>query len=130
MTRIALKNIDFAGICASILCLLHCLAIPVLVILGRDSVLWFSEIWWIESLIIFSALIIGLVAFWGGYTVHKQHIIPVLFVAGFLLLITGEAVGHQWLGIVLSVVGAIVIAYAHYQNMLFRLKTAEEKYVN
>ncbi|MEO1654856.1 MAG: hypothetical protein AAFU64_15015, partial [Bacteroidota bacterium] len=55
-----------------------------------------------------------------GFLQHKQHFIPVLFVAGFLLIVNGESVGSLWLAAVLSVSGAAIIAYAHVQNLKWK----------
>ena len=124
LLRFNSRSIDSAGIFASVFCMLHCLALPVFIILGLDSILWITELEWVEILILTFSFTIGIVAFFGGYRIHKQHFVPILFSAGFLLLVNGEAVGQEWLGLGLSLAGAAVIAYAHYQNMILKLKTA------
>lgn len=120
MKKQARPSFDLIGLCTSVICMLHCLSIPLLMILGVDSVLWLVDQEWIEVTIILSSLIIGSIAFYNGYLQHKQHFIPILFVAGFLLIVNGESVVQEWLGITLSVIGAAIIAYAHLQNLSWR----------
>lgn len=120
MTKKNTLNIDKIGMCTSVVCILHCLAMPMFLILGLDSLLLILDREWVELGIILLALIIGISAFGSGFVRHRQHFVPVLFIAGFLLLINGESVENAWLKVGLSVAGAMVIAYAHYHN--FQLK--------
>ncbi len=113
-------SLDRAGVCASMLCMVHCILVPVLFVLGVDSIIWMIDQEWIELTFIGLSLTIGLISFLGGYVRHKQHFVPVLFVAGFLLLVNGEAVSSLWLAMSLSVAGATVIAYAHIQNIKWK----------
>lgn len=112
--------LDKLGMCTSMICMLHCLSIPLFFILGFDTLLRVVDQEWVESAIIAFALAIGLISFMGGFFRHRQHFIPVLFVAGFLLLVNGEAVSQTWLALVLSTTGAIIIAYAHFQNLKWK----------
>ena len=112
--------LDKIGMCTSAICMIHCLIVPFLLIFGFDSVLKFVDQEWIEWTIILFALFVGAISFIGGFRSHKQHFIPVLFVAGFLLLINGESVSTTWLSTSLSIAGALVIAYAHILNLRWR----------
>ena len=125
--RMIKKNavaIDKLGVCTSAFCMLHCLAVPLLVIFGLDSLLFAIDQEWIELTIIGASLVIGLVSFMGGFIQHRQHFVPVLFVAGFLLLVNGEAVAGSWQAAGLSIAGAAVIAYAHIQNLRLKNRVA------
>lgn len=112
--------LDKIGICTSAVCMVHCLSIPLFLIFGFDTLLIAFDQEWIEWIIIASALVIGLLSFIGGFLRHRQHFVPVLFVAGFLLIINGESVAHSWLSVSLSIAGALVIAYAHLQNLKWK----------
>ncbi len=112
--------IDKVGMCASLLCMLHCLVVPVAFVFGVNSLLLAIDHEWLERVIILASLFIGLIAFMQGFFRHRQHFIPVLFTAGFLLLVNGESVQHTWLSAGLSVAGAAVIIYAHYQNLKWK----------
>ena len=115
-----IMSLDRVGICTSLVCMLHCLVIPILLVLGVDSLIWLTSMKWMELTIIGLSFVIGLISFFGGYVRHRQHFIPVLFVAGFLLLVNGESVSRLWLAMCLSVTGAIVIAYAHVLNIKWK----------
>ena len=93
-------------------------------ILGVDSILWLVDHEWIELAIILTSLIIGSIAFYNGYLRHRQHFIPILFASGFLLIVNGESVVQEWLGVSLSVFGAAVIGYAHLQNLRWKQSRA------
>ena len=123
MTKKNTLIIDKIGICTSVICILHCLAMPIFLILGLDSLLLVLDQEWVELTIILLALIIGVSAFGRGFARHRQHFVPVLFIAGFLLLVNGESVENTWLKVGLSVAGAMVVAYAHYHNFLLKKKT-------
>ena len=108
---------DKLGICASVACLVHCLIVPFLLIIGFDVTLYSLDQEWIEMGFIFSSLLIGIYAFIKGFLSHRQHFVPVLFLAGFLLLVNGEKVANTLLAVILSVIGALIIVYAHFQNL-------------
>jgi 4-amino-4-deoxy-L-arabinose transferase-like glycosyltransferase len=109
--------LDKLGVCASALCMVHCLAMPVLLLVGVDSVLRFTQQEWIEWVIIALALLIGIASFAAGYVKHKKHYVVVLFLAGFLLIINGEMLESTVMATVLPVAGSVVIVYAHVQNL-------------
>ncbi len=124
MTRKNNLKVDKLGMCASAACMLHCLAVPIIFVFGLDATLWWIDQEWIEWSMIGLTLIIGLVSFLGGYRLHKQHFVPVLFLAGLLLMINGEHVGHEWIGITLSCIGASIVIYAHVHNYQLRRHVA------
>ncbi len=113
-------SLDKLGMCTSVICMVHCLSIPLFLIFGFDSTLRLVDQEWVEWVIIACALVIGIFSFVGGFLSHRQHFVPVLFVAGFLLIVNGESVDHMWLSGGLSISGALVIAYAHIQNLKWR----------
>ncbi|WP_462251338.1 MerC domain-containing protein [Ekhidna sp.] len=112
--------LDMLGMCTSMVCAIHCLCIPLFLIFGFESILRIIDQEWIEGLIIGLSLVIGLVAFGGGYLRHKQHFIPVLFIAGFLLIVNGELVSNEWISLGLSISGAMVLIYTHVQNLKWK----------
>ncbi len=113
-------TLDLMGICTSFICMIHCISIPLLIILGFDSILWMVDNEWVEMAILLASLLIGGIAFFRGYLLHRQRFIPLLFVAGFLLIANGESVAPEWLGILVAVFGASLIAIAHFQNLKYR----------
>ncbi len=113
---------DKLGICASLVCMIHCILVPFLLIIGFDSLLYLFDQEWIEIGLLSSSLIIGMFSFLRGYILHRKHFVPVLFLAGFLLLVNGEAVSSLGLAISLSVIGALIIIYAHFQNLKLKYR--------
>lgn len=111
---------DEMSVFVSLLCLMHCIAVPLFLLFGFDFVHRLIDQEWIEWTIIGLALVVGMVAFIGGFIAHRQHFVPVLFVAGFLLLINGESVAQTWSSASLSIAGALVIIYAHVQNLKWK----------
>lgn len=120
MKKQARPTIDLLGICTSFICMIHCISIPLLIILGFDSILWLIDNEWVELGILLASLLIGGIAFFRGYLLHRQRFIPLLFVVGFLLIANGESIAPEWLGILVAVIGATLIAFAHFQNLKWR----------
>ncbi len=114
-------SLDKIGMCTSVICLVHCISIPLFFLFGFDAALRIIDQPWVEWMIIVFALFVGVVSFLGGFLTHRQHFIPVLFLAGFMLLINGESVVNEVLSLILSVGGGLVIIYAHVQNLKWRL---------
>ncbi|MEM6380074.1 MAG: MerC domain-containing protein [Bacteroidota bacterium] len=112
--------LDKIGVCTSIICMIHCITIPLLLIFGLDTSLKLIDQEWIELTLITTALCIGMSSFAIGFFRHRQHFIPVLFIAGFLLLVNGESVTNTMISLILSIAGALVIVYAHVQNLRWK----------
>ena len=113
-------SLDKIGMCASAVCAVHCLLIPFFLIFGLEGMLWWIDNEWVELLIISITVSVGSVSFILGYRKHRQHFVPVLFVAGLLLIVNGEAVSQEWLGATLSILGAVILIYAHFNNLQLR----------
>ena len=118
MSRI--PSLDRIGVVTAVFCMIHCLSIPFFLIFGFESLLRATDQEWIEWLIIGLSLMIGLISFIGGFKVHRQHTLPVLFLSGFLLIVSGEFIHHTWLSLGLSISGALIISYAHIQNLKWK----------
>lgn len=112
--------LDRIGMCTSVICMAHCFSIPLFLLFGFDVVLRLIDQEWVESTIIVFTLIIGIASFLSGFLSHRQHFVPVLFIAGFLLLVNGESVNDTWISESLTVAGVLVITYAHVQNLKWK----------
>ncbi len=107
--------LDRLGISASILCIVHCLATPVLVIFmpllgGTFAHGWFH--------LVIAALIIpvAVLALWRGYRLH--HRIQVLYLGGLGLILICLALGlDPSYEIPLMVAAGVLLASAHYLNL-------------
>lgn len=106
-----LKNsVDLYGAIASMACAVHCMALPVLVSLGLMSTTHHGHTFDYIML----ALGLGFAIYSLGKNYGKHHSwTPIgLAILGFIVLI-GGIIAH--IGII-SAIGGVFIAYAHYQN--------------
>lgn len=101
---------DKIGIWTSIICMIHCLAFPVLatvfpIFMNIDST--------VEIILIAVAFIVGSLSFIDNILKHKYYISLILFVIGFLL-ITISMYSIHWI----KYIGLITLIIAHYLNYL------------
>ena len=111
---------DKAAIGISMLCVLHCLALPVLIVLlpSMSSLPLNDEAF--HSWLIFAVIPTSLYALTLGCHQHKNYGLLKLGSMGLgclvLALVIGEAVHSELLEKLLTTLGAAIIAYAHYKN--------------
>jgi hypothetical protein len=110
--------LDRLGISLSILCLIHCLLFPliVLVLPALGATLFFNETM-VHWVLLGMAFPVSLAAFSHGYRFHGDWMTLVIGALGLIFLIVG--VSH-WLGhdseIYLTVPGAFLLFMAHLRN--------------
>jgi hypothetical protein len=114
---------DFVGIGLSLICLIHCLTLPVLIAfapailrkLPGDDVTH-------RSLAVAIGLV-GVLAFRSGYRMHRRGWLLVLFIAGLALVSVAAAVGGAVLTeygeAAITVCGGLLIVAAHLVNHSF-----------
>ena len=114
---------DFVGISLSLLCLIHCLTLPLLIafapaILRRlpgDDITH-------RSLAVAIGLV-GLLAFRSGYRMHRRRWLLVLFLAGLVLVSVAAVLGDEVLTgygeAAITVCGGLMIVTAHLVNHSF-----------
>jgi hypothetical protein len=111
---------DKAGICLSVICIVHCVLTPV-ILLALPAMQIFE--WWHGSLHIIFAIIIpllALAAFIPGYRLHRDARVFKISLIGFGLIVAGITIPHaleiEWLEPVLSIAGSIFLVRAHLVN--------------
>ncbi len=109
-------NADLAGFLTSLLCAIHCSAVPVLISLGVLS----SSTWLhnhaIDWVVIGTGVFIASYSLLGDFfRVHRKIIPLLLAAAGFVFLILGMIEHHGWM-LILSVLGGLLVASAHLVN--------------
>lgn len=113
---------DKASIGLSFLCLLHCLAVPLLivllpsfVVLGLDDERF--HIWLVVVIIPLSAFALTL-----GCTRHRRLSVLLSGAIGLLFLCMAPLLGHDFLGEsgerLSTVIGSVLIAASHVKNVL------------
>lgn len=110
-------HLDFIGFSASLLCAIHCMAVPFLVTLAPLARLHVFHASWLEYTVIFLSFCIGSISLVHGYQTHHQNgLALVILVAGFLLIGSGHLFKTHWGELLLTGSGGIVIATAHLIN--------------
>ncbi len=109
-------HLDFVGFSASMLCAIHCAALPIGMTAGAVG-----GMAWLENPLFEGAFIIASIGIAGwslsrSYWLHHHQWTALKIVAvGFLLLLAGRFIENAW-EIVLTVAGGITIATAHWVN--------------
>ena len=110
--------LDRTAIALSGLCLVHCLALPVVVALLPFLGQFGDEHLHAEVLIV--VLPVSLVAFLLGYRRHRNVPVVACGLAGALLLLIGGTVVHDSFGIwadrIVTVAASLMLAASHYRN--------------
>lgn len=118
--------LDGAAVGLSALCLVHCLALPLLVA-GLPFLAEFSE-GHLHAQMLVIVLPLSIVALGLGFRHHRNTTIVVAGFAGMALLTIGATVAHARWGLTadraFTITGALVLAAAHFYNSV---QTRERK---
>jgi len=110
--------LDGAAVGLSALCLIHCLALPLLVA-GLPFLAQFSE-GHLHAQMLVIVLPLSIVALGLGFRHHRSTTIVSAGAVGMLLLTAGATVAHSQLGLaadrLFTIAGALVLATAHFYN--------------
>lgn len=110
--------LDKAAVALSGLCLLHCLALPFVIVLLPFLNEVAIDQWHAPMLLV--VIPVSVVAFSIGFRRHANRGVIVVGTAGMLLMVIGGTLAHYLLGLavdrILTVSGAVVLAAAHYRN--------------
>ena len=110
--------LDGTAVGLSALCLIHCLALPLLVA-GLPFLAQFSE-GHLHAQMLVVVLPLSVVALGLGFRHHRSGQIIAAGVVGMALLTIGATVAHSQLGLTadrtFTIFGALILASAHYYN--------------
>ena len=110
--------LDGAAVTLSALCLVHCLALP-LIVAGVPFLAQYSE-GHLHAQVLVVVLPLSIVALALGFRRHRNRRIVLGGAAGMLLLLVGATVAHEQLGLtadrVFTIAGSITLATAHFFN--------------
>jgi hypothetical protein len=111
---------DLAGIGASLLCILHCVATPLLLVVLPTLEIFERQT---HALFALSILCIGLLAFVPGYRRHGRWRVVLLGLVGFGMLSAGvlvpKATMRETAEVVTTVLGGATLITAHLRNAYF-----------
>ncbi len=107
---------DKVAISLSLVCIIHCFFAPSLIIFTYGFLSFSVENEFIHYVILILALPISILALSLGYRNHKNITFLVIGILGLSFLITAVLFGEGSLEKILTVIGSITIAYAHFRN--------------
>ena len=106
-------SLDGAAIGVSMLCIIHCLALPLLVV-ALPALAVVAEVEWLHKALVLVAAPVSLFALTRLEGVQGRWLISALIVVGLALLIAGAFVealhDHE---VALTVAGALILSVAH-----------------
>ncbi|GAB3655698.1 hypothetical protein GCM10028791_27050 [Echinicola sediminis] len=89
------NHLDFIGFSASVVCAIHCVAIPALITVLPFIGLGFLLNHWIEYTVMLLSLLLAVFALSHGFRNHHHNWLPLLFVIiGFGTILIGIFFGH------------------------------------
>ncbi len=110
-------HLDFIGFSASVLCALHCAALPFLLTLAPLAGLRFLDNPWLEYAIILLSFFIAANALTHGYRRHHKKLNAlVVAIVGFVFIAIGQLSTLAWTELFFTSSGGIIIAVAHLIN--------------
>lgn len=110
-------HLDFVGFAASMLCAIHCAALPFLLSMASLTGLHFLDNHWIEYTIIILSLLIASNALVHGYRKHHRKTLALIVAAiGFILIGFGQFSGTELKEVLFTSMGAATVAIAHLIN--------------
>ena len=121
-------NSDKAAITISLACVLHCFFVPSFVVVGSGFLSISFDNEFVHYLILLFALPVSIFALYAGYKNHKSSSFILYGILGLIILVTAVFLGEEVLGELgeklLTLLGASIVAFAHYKN--YRLCRALE----
>lgn len=121
-TRILNFPLDIFGILASLLCAIHCLALPILLSVSSLAFLDFLGNQWIEYSVIILSIVIAFYSLLPNYKQHRKITPLVIVLTGFLLIAIGQSEIFKISELAFTFSGAIFIALAHSFNWRILIK--------
>jgi hypothetical protein len=120
MTKLQMLS-DKLAIGFSMVCVVHCLVLPILIILLPPfSGLFALDDEMFHQWMLYAVLPISIAALMMGYLHHRSYKVFVVVSIGLTLIILSTTLGHDVLGetgeVGLSVLGSMIIAFGHFRH--------------
>ncbi len=110
------SRLDAVGVMLSALCLLHCLALP---LLATGALTWVASERVHLSLTVALAIVVLLVAM-PGYQRHRRAVVPVFLLSGLALLIAAVVAGERITEMgetAMTALGSMTLIVGHVLNL-------------
>ena len=112
------QNSDKIAMTLSMICVIHCFFVPSFLILGAGYLSFAIDNEFVHKVIVLLAVPISIFALSIGYKNHKTSSFIPMALFGLVLLILAVVLGESVLGEageqILTLLGSISLAYAHY----------------
>ena len=116
------RYLDRIAISLSAICIVHCLALPLIVAVLPIAALGFGGESHFHAIMLWLVVPVSIFGLIMGYRVHNRAGIVALGIAGMIVISIAAIVGHgQWpvsAEILVSVVGSLLLAGAHWTNFV------------
>ncbi|WP_158966216.1 MerC domain-containing protein [Paraglaciecola sp. L3A3] len=125
MLKAFLNVADRSAITLSTLCMIHCLVLPIILILlpTLTSIAIFSDERF-HTWLLYGVLPISAFAVVSGYFHHRNWFVVLITSMGMSILLLVAFLGHAVFGdtgeVAMSVIGSILVAYGHIRNFKSR----------
>ncbi|SHG76798.1 MerC domain-containing protein [Ferrimonas marina] len=114
------KRLDYLSIGMSLICMVHCLAVPVFLLLGATVPAFFADEAHFHELMLFFVIPVSSLAFFLGCRKHRDPKVVGLGLSGLATLLLAAFWAHDALGhdaeTVITLVGTALLVLAHYRN--------------
>ncbi len=115
---------DKASISLSFVCVLHCLALPIFLILFPSFAVVVLDHESFHQWILFGILPLSVIALVIGFMHHHNYSVIFISIIGLMILIGTSVMGHDLLGeigeVMLTLLGSSIIAFGHFRNSRLR----------
>lgn len=108
---------DKVGFSASMLCAIHCAAVPFMLSILPLLGLKFLSDPVTETVMVGFSFMLASTSLFIGYCKHKQYKAFAIMVVGFFLIGLGVFIGNEYAEIILSASGASIVAASHLINL-------------
>lgn len=130
MNRFFQKNtavsrlLDRLGICASAACMVHCVALTLMVLVAPVLSAGIFDSEWFHALLLLFIVPVGAMAFWAGYLSHGRRRLLLAGISGLFILVLAAVLEMSLLpplaAAALTSVGGIMLISAHWGNLRCR----------
>lgn len=119
-TSFARVSWDAIGMGASSLCAIHCVLFPIVLAFAPTLAHFVPGDEVVHRTLAYLLAAVGLVAFWGGYKVHRRKVVLLLLAVGISCVTVGAYADsllptHTW-EVLITVSGSFFLIVAHYMN--------------
>ncbi|HJS11160.1 MerC family mercury resistance protein [Sphingopyxis sp.] len=126
---------DLTGLALSFTCLIHCLALPLLLLIAPALSRWIALPEGVHAAILLLALPAAVIAMRDGWRRHRRLVPTVFAVSGLGLLALGLSAHEGWIAVadpeaadrLMTSVGALTLAAAHLVNWRWRHRGGAHK---